>query len=160
MRGVGPGVKDGDVRLMALRCMSSVLLFAPDSKQLLVKLRVFMNGQATEALFVTTSRSTFGSCALQVMLRVALAGNDRDEASAALSVLSSFFDSNTHAQKDILSAILPFEDQPRSNGMFISEILKAVDTCREGSEMGRRAAQVGHHLGGSTYKDFSWPHRC
>ena len=82
------------------------------------------------------------NCVMQVILRVALNGNDRDEASAALSVLSSFFDCNADAQQQILSAIYPFEDHPSSNGIFISEILKAIDTCREGSEMGRRAVQV------------------
>ena len=47
------GVRDVEVRVMSLRCMSRVVRFVPDAKKLLVKLRVFLDGQPVEALLVS-----------------------------------------------------------------------------------------------------------
>ena len=73
---------------------------------------------------------------------MALVAHERQESLAAYGVLQSFYDSNREAQERTFSSQISFEGRQPTDHAFLTELLNALDTCREGSESGRRAAQV------------------
>ena len=78
----------------------------------------------------------------QALLKVTLVAHERQESLAAYGVLQSFYDSNQEAQERTFSSRMSFEGRQPTDHAFLTELLGALDTCREGSETGRRAAQV------------------
>eukprot|EP00210_Caulerpa_lentillifera_P009258 g8824.t1 len=115
------GVSDLELRMKALHSISQVLRHSKEAKGLFMKLRVFWNGQPTEAI--------------QAVMKIIFNANEKVEAMSARSVLIGFFHGFPEGQLWILGNI-----QAPSSAFF--DIFYTMETVKDGLELGKRATQI------------------
>lgn len=115
------GVGDSEVRRDALYSMSQVLRHSKEAKGLFIKLRVFWNGQPTEAI--------------QAVMKIVFNANDHLEVISARSVLIGFFHEYPEGQLWILG------NTQDPSSIFL-DVFYTMETVKDGLELGKRSTQV------------------
>lgn len=115
------GVGDLDVRKDALYSMSQVLKHSKEAKKLFMKLRVFWNGQPTEAI--------------QAVLKILFNASNQLEVLSARSVLVGFFHEFPEGQLWIIG-------NTREPTSIFLDVFYTMETVKDGLELGKRSTQV------------------
>lgn len=115
------GVGDLEVRKDALYSMSQVLTHSKEAKRLFMKLRVFWNGQPTEAI--------------QAVLKILFNASNQLEVMSAKRVLIGFFHEYPEGQLWIIGNT----QEPTS--IFL-DVFYTMETVKDGLELGKRSTQV------------------